>query len=140
MGRAGERVRRPAAAAHALAALLTPCLPLLRPPPQKYTSQVRLGEKEALDGFLGWLEARQAALPTLEYYQERRLKRLGLMDEEGRTTYDSFFRVRAGGGPVGWARAGGAGVAACGCEGRRAPRSGAPPFLHPAPPKQDGIA
>jgi hypothetical protein len=24
--------------------------------------------------------------------QERRLKRLGLMDEDGSTTYDSFFR------------------------------------------------
>jgi len=26
------------------------------------------------------------------YYQERRLKRLGLIDDEGRTTYDSFFK------------------------------------------------
>lgn len=31
--------------------------------------QVRLGEKEALDSFLGWLEARQQTLPKLEYYQ-----------------------------------------------------------------------
>ncbi len=55
--------------------------------------KVRLGEKEALDGLLGWLEARQGGLRGLEYYQERRLKRLGLMDDEGRTTYDSFFKV-----------------------------------------------
>jgi len=54
--------------------------------------KVRLGEKEALDSFLGWLEARQGEFKSLQYYQERRLKRLGLMDEEGRTTYDSFFK------------------------------------------------
>lgn len=57
------------------------------------TPQVRLGEKEALDGLLGWLEARTTELPRLEYYQERRLKRLGLMDDIGNTTYDSFFKV-----------------------------------------------
>jgi [ribulose-bisphosphate carboxylase]-lysine N-methyltransferase len=55
-------------------------------------SQVRLGEKEALDGILGWFETRAAELDDLEYYQERRLRRLGLIDDEGRTTYDSFFR------------------------------------------------
>jgi [ribulose-bisphosphate carboxylase]-lysine N-methyltransferase len=54
--------------------------------------QVRLGEKEALDSLLGFFEGRGADLPALEYYQERRLKRLGLMDEEGKTTYDSFFK------------------------------------------------
>ncbi|KAI8474940.1 MAG: rubisco large subunit N-methyltransferase [Monoraphidium minutum] len=54
--------------------------------------RVRLGEEEALDYFLGWLEARQQDLKGLEYYQERRLKRLGLMDEDGGTTYDSFFK------------------------------------------------
>jgi [ribulose-bisphosphate carboxylase]-lysine N-methyltransferase len=51
-----------------------------------------LGEKEALDSLLGFFEGRAADLSALEYYQERRLKRLGLMDEEGRTTYDSFFK------------------------------------------------
>jgi [ribulose-bisphosphate carboxylase]-lysine N-methyltransferase len=54
--------------------------------------QVRLGEKEALDSLLGFFEGRAADLTALEYYQERRLKRLGLMDEEGKTTYDSFFK------------------------------------------------
>eukprot|EP00879_Flechtneria_rotunda_P024930 GHRR01026457.1.p1 GENE.GHRR01026457.1~~GHRR01026457.1.p1 ORF type:complete len:146 (+),score=48.06 GHRR01026457.1:917-1354(+) len=54
--------------------------------------QVRLGEKEALDSLLGFFEGRAASLDTLEYYQERRLKRLGLLDEDGSTTYDSFFR------------------------------------------------
>lgn len=54
--------------------------------------QVRLGEKEALDSLQGFFEGRAADLDSLEYYQERRLKRLGLMDEEGKTTYDSFFK------------------------------------------------
>jgi len=35
-----------------------------------------------------WLCACACCLPL----QERRLKRLGLMDEDGSTTYDSFFR------------------------------------------------
>ena len=42
---------------------------------------MRLGEKEALDSLLRVVEQREALLPTLEYYQERRLKRLGLMDD-----------------------------------------------------------
>lgn len=54
--------------------------------------QVRLGEKEALDSLLGYFEGRATDLRALEYYQERRLKRLGLLDEEGKTTYDSFFK------------------------------------------------
>ena len=43
--------------------------------------QVRLGEKEALESLLLFFEQREALLPTLEYYQERRLKRLGLLDD-----------------------------------------------------------
>lgn len=43
--------------------------------------QVRLGEKEALESVLRFFEQREALLPTLEYYQERRLKRLGLLDD-----------------------------------------------------------
>lgn len=52
---------------------------------------VRLGEKEAIDGALQWSEGRLEQLGRLEYYAERRLKRLGLLDDSGRTTYDSFF-------------------------------------------------
>ncbi|GBF89663.1 rubisco large subunit N-methyltransferase [Raphidocelis subcapitata] len=59
---------------------------------QERAVQVRLGEKEALDSFLGWLETRVGQLPRLEYYQERRLKRLGLIDDNGDTTYSSFFK------------------------------------------------
>lgn len=54
---------------------------------------VRLGEKEALDALARFFEDRRATqLKRLVYYQERRLRRLGLVDDEGRTTYDSFFK------------------------------------------------
>ncbi|GIL90815.1 hypothetical protein Vretimale_16759 [Volvox reticuliferus] len=54
---------------------------------------VRLGEKEALDAVARFFEDRRATqLKRLVYYQERRLRRLGLVDDEGRTTYDSFFK------------------------------------------------
>ncbi len=44
-------------------------------------AQVRLGEREALDGMLQWFEARKGQLKRLAYYQERRLRRLGLIDD-----------------------------------------------------------
>jgi [ribulose-bisphosphate carboxylase]-lysine N-methyltransferase len=50
-----------------------------------------LGEKEALDSVMGIFEGRLAELNDLEYYQERRLRGLKLIDDQGRTTYDSFF-------------------------------------------------
>ncbi|EFJ49228.1 Rubisco large subunit N-methyltransferase [Volvox carteri f. nagariensis] len=54
---------------------------------------IRLGEKEALDAVARFFEDRRATqLKRLVYYQERRLRRLGLVDDEGRTTYDSFFK------------------------------------------------
>ncbi|BDA46746.1 Actin-histidine N-methyltransferase [Coccomyxa sp. Obi] len=52
---------------------------------------VRLGEKQTLDAVLGFFEERFDRIASLEFYQERRLKRLGLLDDDGRTTYDSFF-------------------------------------------------
>lgn len=56
-------------------------------------ARVRLGEKEALDAALQLVEARAAALPGLEYYAERRLKGLGLLDEAGgHPTWDGFFK------------------------------------------------
>ena len=54
--------------------------------------QVRLGEKEALDSTLRFFEDRASRLDGLEYYQERRLKGLGLMDDSGGTTYNDFFK------------------------------------------------
>lgn len=53
---------------------------------------VRLGEKEALESVLKLFETRLEGLEGLEYYAERRLKRLGLLDKEGKPTdWDSFF-------------------------------------------------
>ena len=54
--------------------------------------QVRLGEKEALDSTLRFFEDRALRLDALEYYQERRLKNLGLMDDNGGSTYNDFFK------------------------------------------------
>lgn len=49
------------------------------------TRQVRLGEQEALDDALQWFESRQGTeLKRLAYYQERRLRKLGLVDDQGR--------------------------------------------------------
>lgn len=59
---------------------------------QELAVVVRLGEREALEDCARFFEARLAGLDKLEYYQERRLKRLGLMDEKGRSTFDSFFK------------------------------------------------
>ena len=53
---------------------------------------LRLGEKEVLEATLRFFEDRLGRLKDLEYYGERRLKRLGLLDKEGKPTdWDSFF-------------------------------------------------
>ena len=53
---------------------------------------IRLGEKEVLEAALRYFEGRMSQLENLEYYSERRLKRLGLLDKEGKPTdWDSFF-------------------------------------------------
>lgn len=54
---------------------------------------VRLGEREVLEWVVQWFESRSASLSGLEYYQERRLKGLGLLDEEGGSTYDPWSDV-----------------------------------------------
>lgn len=43
--------------------------------------QVRLGEQESLDAACLWFEERAQTLKRLSYYQERRLRRLGLIDD-----------------------------------------------------------
>lgn len=44
--------------------------------------RVRVGEKRALLTAAGWFEERLVrGLKTLAYYQERRLRRLGLVDD-----------------------------------------------------------
>eukprot|EP00890_Picochlorum_soloecismus_P006560 jgi/Picsp_1/729/NSC_04218-R1_rubisco large subunit n-methyltransferase len=53
---------------------------------------IRLGEKEVLEAALRYFEGRMSQLEDFEYYSERRLKRLGLLDKEGKPTdWDSFF-------------------------------------------------
>lgn len=50
--------------------------------PSSRVPQVRLGEKEALDALARFFEDRRATqLKRLVYYQERRLRRLGLVDD-----------------------------------------------------------
>ena len=49
-------------------------------------------ERAALASAARWFAGREASLDSLEYYQERRLRGLGLLDEEGRSTYDDFFK------------------------------------------------
>ena len=46
--------------------------------------QICIGEQEALASTLQFFEERFSKLDSLEYYQERRLKGLGLLDEDGR--------------------------------------------------------
>eukprot|EP00897_Mesotaenium_endlicherianum_P010636 jgi/Mesen1/9600/ME000657S08867 len=47
---------------------------------------VRLGEKRVLTETLDWFEARLQGLDNLEYYAERRLRDLGLLDDTGNMT------------------------------------------------------
>lgn len=46
--------------------------------------QICIGEQEALGATLQFFDERFGKLEGLEYYQERRLKGLGLLDEDGR--------------------------------------------------------
>lgn len=58
--------------------------------------RVRSGERAALASAARFFAARgtESSLDALEYYQERRLRSLGLLDEDGKrsSTYDDFFR------------------------------------------------
>ena len=53
---------------------------------------MRVSELEALQHTLDFFQQRMAKLDKLEYYQERRLKGLGLLDDNGINTYDDFFK------------------------------------------------
>ncbi|KAK9868112.1 hypothetical protein WJX84_011104 [Apatococcus fuscideae] len=59
---------------------------------QELAYQVRVSELEALQHTLDFFQQRMAKLDKLEYYQERRLKGLGLLDDNGINTYDDFFK------------------------------------------------
>ncbi|BBM99663.1 [ribulose-bisphosphate carboxylase]/[fructose-bisphosphate aldolase]-lysine N-methyltransferase [Marchantia polymorpha subsp. ruderalis] len=52
-------------------------------PRLKVAVVVRLGEKRVLQELQGWFEAHLARLDKLEYYAERRLRDLGLLDDKG---------------------------------------------------------
>lgn len=50
-------------------------------------------EKEVLEGVMEWFRKRLEGLDGLEYYQERRLKGLGLLDDDGQTTFEDMVRI-----------------------------------------------
>ena len=50
-------------------------------------------EKRVLENIAEWFRARQARLSQLEYYQERRLKNLGLLDEDGESTFEEMTKI-----------------------------------------------
>jgi [ribulose-bisphosphate carboxylase]/[fructose-bisphosphate aldolase]-lysine N-methyltransferase len=50
-------------------------------------------EKRILEGLAEWFRSRLKSLSNLEYYQERRLKRLGLLDDSGRSTFEDMIKI-----------------------------------------------
>mmetsp|Transcript_33591 Transcript_33591/g.73311 ORF Transcript_33591/g.73311 Transcript_33591/m.73311 type:complete len:494 (-) Transcript_33591:326-1807(-) len=60
-------------------------------PRGRMAAVARMGEKRALLSTMGYFEQRIQLIPSLEYYQERRLKSLGLLDDEGESTFEDFF-------------------------------------------------
>lgn len=50
-------------------------------------------EKKVLEGVTEWFSQRLKSLDGLEYYQERRLKGLGLMDDDGKTTFEDMVQI-----------------------------------------------
>lgn len=55
-------------------------------------ANVRMGEKQAILEALGYYTEIQERVNAdrMEYYQERRLRALNLLDEDGGSTYDPF--------------------------------------------------
>lgn len=50
-------------------------------------------EMSILEATAAWFSERSKALEGLEYYQERRLKRLGLLDDDGNTTFEDMVQI-----------------------------------------------
>jgi [ribulose-bisphosphate carboxylase]/[fructose-bisphosphate aldolase]-lysine N-methyltransferase len=50
-------------------------------------------EKKVLEGVAEWFRERLNMLDSLEYYQERRLKRLGLLDDDGASTFEDMIKI-----------------------------------------------
>ena len=59
--------------------------------------QIRQAEKRALMSVKGWFDNQKQGMWKMEYYQERRLKRLGLVDERGRSTFDTLGKPEVDG-------------------------------------------
>lgn len=48
-------------------------------------------ERKALEWIMEWFMQRKDSLPSLEYYAERRLKDLKLLDEDGQSTFEDMI-------------------------------------------------
>lgn len=59
-------------------------------PRARLAARVRMGEKQALTEALGFYAGVESRLDAMEYYQERRLRSLNLLDKDGNSTYDPF--------------------------------------------------
>ena len=64
-------------------------------PRRRLAARIRMGEKQALTEVMGYFAGVESRLNKLEYYQERRLRSLNLLDKDGNTTYDPFDDVMA---------------------------------------------
>lgn len=64
-------------------------------PRSKLAARVRMGEKQALTEVLGYFAGVETKLAQMEYYQERRLRSLNLLDKDGNSTYDPFNETMA---------------------------------------------
>ena len=62
---------------------------------QNRAVRVRLAEKSALIETASFFDVVASRLDKLEYYQERRLRSLNLLDEDGSSTYDPFKETMA---------------------------------------------
>ena len=58
-------------------------------PRAEVAARISTGELVALQGALDFFEGRGKRLSQLEFYQERRLRSLNLLDDEGNSTYGS---------------------------------------------------
>ena len=59
-------------------------------PRARLAARVVMGEKQALAEAMGYFAGIERRLDQMEYYQERRLRSLNLLDRDGNSTYDPF--------------------------------------------------
>lgn len=58
---------------------------------EQIARRIRASERIILEESREYFENRNRSLEKLEYYAERRLKGLGLMDDDGETTWDGLM-------------------------------------------------